>query len=33
MPIYYDNTDLSAVEKQKFALGALSLGITTGYLF
>lgn len=33
MPIYYDNMDLSTAEKQKFALGALTIGMTTGLLF
>ena len=33
MPIYYDNTDLSPAEKQKFILGAVILGMTTGMLF
>ena len=33
MPIYYDTMDLSADEKLKFALGALTLGMITGILF
>ena len=33
MPIYYDNTDLSPAEKQKFILGAVILGMTTRMLF
>lgn len=33
MPIYYDSMDLSTAEKQRFAIGALTLGMTTGLLF
>lgn len=33
MPIYYDSMDLSADEKLKFAMGALTLGMITGILF
>ena len=28
MPIYYDSMDLSTAEKQRFAIGALALGMT-----
>ena len=33
MPVYYDNMDLSANEKQRFAICAIALGMTTGLLF